>query len=193
MIVKKDELVGSIPESAKRTLSRRTVLDWLGKATVLALGSDIIAACGAPGGLDPDGSSALDSGPDSDSPRWDGGLDASADAELDAPGEAGHDADVGADADLGGDSDLVDPTDPWAFRPPDEEPEIHETWPERTVDRQELESILNSWTLTIDGMVERSVTLNFAEVKFEYKQQSAKGGEEKPFQMGWDIAGNAKL
>ena len=38
-----------------------------------------------------------------------------------------------------------------------------------------------------------NVTLNFAEVKFEYKQQAAKGGEEKPFEMGWDIAGNAKL
>jgi hypothetical protein len=35
------------PLIASQTLSRRTLLDWLGKATVLALGTDLMAACTA--------------------------------------------------------------------------------------------------------------------------------------------------
>ena len=38
-----------------------------------------------------------------------------------------------------------------------------------------------------------NVTLNFAKVKVEYKEQTAKGAGEGNFQMGWHIAANEKL
>jgi type VI secretion system secreted protein Hcp len=37
-----------------------------------------------------------------------------------------------------------------------------------------------------------NVTLNFAKVKVEYKEQSKKGGEDVKGQFTWDIAANAK-
>ena len=36
------------------------------------------------------------------------------------------------------------------------------------------------------------MTLNFAKVKVEYKEQSKKGAEEGKGQFTWDIAANAK-
>ena len=38
-----------------------------------------------------------------------------------------------------------------------------------------------------------NVTLNFAKVKVEYKDQDAKGAGKGTAQMGWDIAGNVKV
>jgi type VI secretion system secreted protein Hcp len=38
-----------------------------------------------------------------------------------------------------------------------------------------------------------NVTLNFAKVKVDYKEQSKTGGAAATPSMGWDIAGNAKL
>jgi DMSO/TMAO reductase YedYZ molybdopterin-dependent catalytic subunit len=100
-------------------MSRRSLIDWLGKATVLALGGEVLAACAGPA----------------------------------VRREAGPDADLEAG-----------PDDAWAFRPPAEAPGIYDDWPVRTVDRQQLEAILASWRLTIDGMVETPRTLTFAEL-----------------------------
>lgn len=120
-----------LPATAAQTLSRRSLLDWLGKASVLALGSEVLVACGLP-----------PAGPDADL----------GDADL-------GDADLG-DGDLG-DADLGDP---WAFRPPEVEPEIYGGWPVRTVDQQELEQILATWRLEVGGMVDQSVSLTFPDL-----------------------------
>lgn len=125
---------GALPPSALRTFSRRSLLDWLGKASVLALGGEVLAACSSSG------------------MHLDSGLDA---------GDGGFDG--GADADLANDAD-TETGDPWGFSPPTSEPGIYDGWPVRTVDRQELESILASWRLRIDGLVESPVELDFAEL-----------------------------
>jgi hypothetical protein len=109
------------------TLTRRTVLDWLGSATVLALGGKVLAACAAVTG-ESDGGSL---------PAGDDGAD-------------------GTGPDGGGDGGF-------GFRPGGGHV-VYDEWPERTVDRQDIESILASWTLTVDGLVERPRTLTFAEL-----------------------------
>lgn len=38
-----------------------------------------------------------------------------------------------------------------------------------------------------------NITLNFAQVNFDYVPQNDKGGGETPIPMGWDIAGNVKI
>jgi DMSO/TMAO reductase YedYZ molybdopterin-dependent catalytic subunit len=97
---------GGLPPSAMNTLTRRTLLDWLGKASVLTLGAGVLAACS------------------------DGALESSS----------------------------------LEFLPPDEEPRIYDDWPVRTVDQQELASVLASWRLRVDGMVNRTAELSFAEL-----------------------------
>ena len=134
------------PSIVETTVSRRTLIDWFGKATVLALGGEALAACMGRGqNVDAGILADADSAPDA---RDADGIDTLVDGAYDAAGEA--------DVDL--------PTDPWAFHPPTSAPEIYSGWPVRTVDRQELESILASWRLTIDGLVENPVTLSFAEL-----------------------------
>ncbi len=157
---------------ATRTLSRRSLIDWMGKATVLALGGEALAACAAG-----DGGSSDAGFPDGNSP--DGGLDGGVDSGFDAesPDGSGLDADVegepsdadGVDADEGGfgDGDIDGDTageGEWDFAPPTERPEIYEDWPSRTVDRQNIAEILASWELRIDGMVDTPVTLTFAQL-----------------------------
>lgn len=129
--------------SSKGTPSRRALLDWLGKATVLGLGSELLAACAGPQNGDADTSFPDIGDPD--------GL--ATDDAYDATPDIGYDGSM-ADGDLDG----------WPFHPPDDEPPIYETWPVRTVDPQELAAILASWTLTVDGMVRRPLSLRFAEL-----------------------------
>jgi len=113
--------------------SRRSLLDWIGKATVLALGGEALAACGAPTVRAPVDADTGSIGDDA--------ADAATDAATDADAEGA-----------------------WPFGPPDDVPDIYDEWPVRTVDRQELEAILSSWRLVIDGMVDRPRTLTFAEL-----------------------------
>jgi DMSO/TMAO reductase YedYZ molybdopterin-dependent catalytic subunit len=128
------------PELARQTVSRRSVLDWIGQATVLALGSEVLAAC-SPGARHPVSSGGDDSAIDP------------ADAEA-GGADADSDADGSRDGGLGA----------WGFTPPQREPAIYDDWRERTVDRQDISEILARWRLRIDGLVERPVTLSFAEV-----------------------------
>lgn len=44
-----------------------------------------------------------------------------------------------------------------------------------------------------EDRITENVSLNFAKVKLEYKEQDAKGGGKAAGEYGFDIAGNAKL
>ncbi len=120
----------ALPATAQRTCTRRTVVEWLGAATVLALGSKLVLACS-----DGDG--------------------------VTAPTAAGQGG-AGGGHGMGGagcDGDAAFP-----FAPGEDDGELYQRWYERTVDQQTLASILASWTLTVDGMVERPLELSFAEL-----------------------------
>ena len=115
------------PDYRQRPLSRRSVLEWLGKATVLALGADLAAAC------------TRRSGP--------GIVDASSggDGMTAGPGDAAGDV-------------------PMAFEPGGAGLAIYDDWNVRTVDPQDLEEILATWKLRVDGMVESPRTYTFADL-----------------------------
>ncbi len=146
-----------LPSSSDTTVSRRNLLDWLGKASVFALGAEVLAACGHVDRTPDDG------GVDGETGDLDGALGDSGDVGID--GDVGTDGDYDrwSDAEGGIDAD-AELSDPWAFHPPGEAPGIFEGWPERTVDRQELAEILRDWRLEIGGMVEREVTLTFPDL-----------------------------
>jgi len=50
------------------------------------------------------------------------------------------------------------------FRPGEELHPVYRGWGERTVDRQDLESILSSWRLRVDGLVEAPRDYTFADL-----------------------------
>jgi DMSO/TMAO reductase YedYZ molybdopterin-dependent catalytic subunit len=121
------------------TVTRRTLLEWLGRATVLTLGADLVAACTAASqGGAPD-LSLKDSTPPQ---TTDGSLDTSSQLNSDwlvsdggfpfAPGQPGH--------------------------------SVYDGWGERTVDPQQLTQILANWSLTVDGLVEEPLTLSFVDL-----------------------------
>jgi DMSO/TMAO reductase YedYZ molybdopterin-dependent catalytic subunit len=112
---------------AEKTVSRRSLMEWLGKATVLTLGGELLAACGNSQALNP-----------LSGVKSDGGLGADKDSEP-----------IGAE---------------FPFYPGNADQPPLDTWPERTVDRQELESIVANWTLRVDGLTERPQTLSFSDI-----------------------------
>jgi hypothetical protein len=117
---------------SEQTVSRRSVLEWLGSGAVLALGADLLAACAVT-----DREARVDTGA--------GGAD--------GPGPGGSD---GRDApDSGAD---------FGFRPGPMEHRVYSKWGERTVDPQDLEEILSTWQLRVDGMADRPLTLGFADL-----------------------------
>jgi len=127
---RKPRLADGPPVIVTRTLERRTVLEWLGKATVLAIGGELAAACSAVGGGRPLG------GPDSG---------------------------TGSDVD-GGIIDAGCAADDFPWSPGDAEHAVFEGWGERTVDGQDLTALLQSWKLTVDGLVETPITFSFADL-----------------------------
>lgn len=136
------------PFISERTVGRRKLLEWLGKGTVLALGSPLLKACAALDGS-PDGPEDV---PPADGA--DGGLDevppvdAAADGALDAA-EAGTDGGAGK----------------LTFEPGStSDSPIFEGWGERTVDPQDIRRILAEWRLTVDGLVERPRDFTFEEL-----------------------------
>lgn len=108
------------------TVTRRTVLEWLGTGTVLALGSDLLSACSP---------SAADPSTEGEPPTDAGAPDAA------PPGPAG-----------------------FAFSPGPGEGGVFVGWGQRTVDPQELSAILATWSLRVDGLVARPLTLSFADL-----------------------------
>jgi DMSO/TMAO reductase YedYZ molybdopterin-dependent catalytic subunit len=112
------------PFISDKTLSRRSLLEWLGSASVLALGSPLLGCASTPG-------APHDNGPrDRVAPRGDALTDSVAFGF--APGPA-----------------LAPPLDRWG---------------ERTVDAQDLASIVRTWQLTVDGMVGSRRVLTFQEL-----------------------------
>jgi DMSO/TMAO reductase YedYZ molybdopterin-dependent catalytic subunit len=112
----------STRDPSEKTISRRSLLEWLGGATVLTLGSPLIGA-------------ACASGP----PRLGDG------PRPDAPGVA---------REAGG----------FPFQPRTGEAPPFPSTSERTVDPQDLASLLASWKLAVDGLVETPRTFSFAEL-----------------------------
>jgi len=80
----------------------------------------------------------------------------------DASASEGEDPEADVAADVPGEE--APPPDGFPFAPGSGTGEVFAGWPERTVDRQELEEILASWTLTVDGLVEEPVTLPFGDL-----------------------------
>lgn len=132
------------PHVSPVTLDRRSFLEWTGKSTVLALGAGLVARCQAHTQGAWDGAAA------------DGALDAGADAA-----DATHAADAGPDAST---TPLcTSPTDPMDFLPSPTS-SVFPAGRERTVDPQDLESILSSWRLTVDGLVTTPRSLTFPDL-----------------------------
>ena len=125
------------------------MLEWLGRSAVLALGADLIAACSSTtaGETDAgaDGSPARDDGPTT------GGGDG-------APGrDGGHDAppaEVTCDPDAG----TAFPFAPGPFDTP------LSVWPVEIVDPPDLQAVLTSWRLTVDGLCAAPQSFTFADL-----------------------------
>jgi len=131
------------PFIADTTTSRRTVLEWLGKGAVLALGAPLLEAC-----------ASLDSGPVSpDDVPPDAPPDADAVADMSETSEATPETTDGS-------TDAAN----FPFRPGDGTLDVYRDWNVRTVDAQDLADILATWRLTIDGMVDNPLTFTFAEL-----------------------------
>lgn len=115
------------------------MLQWLGGTTVLALGSDLLAACL--------GKSLADRA--SDRPP---------DHPPDQAGASALDADVGVEAGPASASPFL------PFQPGSGTDRIFANWYENTVDVQNLADILAGWSLVVDGLVARPLALGFADL-----------------------------
>lgn len=151
------------PASAQR----RTLLEWMGRATVLGLASPLVQACG----------SSADRGADA--------------AGLDGLDGLGHDltgvpdgggvpdgADSAGDGDLGPEADLTTaPIDrtllaadgacaPAGIPEPSKASsnDLFANWNVRTVDEQALVDLLTNWQLRIDGLVATPRTFRFCDL-----------------------------
>jgi hypothetical protein len=126
-----------------KTVDRRTLLEWLGKATVLTLGADLIAACSTTPSSNRDGSPPLDL-----QQLIDGNVTNRDHFTGDAATDTG---------------DLSPASFP--FQPGEgDSHKVFGGWGERTVDPQDLTSVLASWKLIIDGMVTSPKMLSFADL-----------------------------
>lgn len=101
----------------QKSLSRRSMLGWLGKATMLSLTGDWLIACA-------EKRSIVNSIP----------------------------------------PDTILGSFEFPFAPSSDEDPIYEQWPVNTVDLQEIEKLLDSWELTINGLVEEPRTLSFSDL-----------------------------
>jgi len=126
-------------------LSRRTLLEWMGRATVIGLASPLIHACEqASGGAIADVPGAA--------PGPDPGREPGADHAGDGAAEAG--ADPGAEA-----------SGACEFQPGTGDLPIYQGWGERTVDPVDLASVLATWRLEVGGMVDRPLSLSFCDLR----------------------------
>jgi len=172
----------------QRTLTRRTLLEWLGKGATMALGAQLAAACGADvlsgsgrSDLGADGGwpwhagrggHDLGFGDDAAQPgQPDGGRPDPADGGRQSTDSGGGEPDAGTDpadashaSDGASDSDAGGPTPRYDFEPGEPEGEFLRVWGERTVDPQDPAAILRTWQLRVDGLVRRPVTLSFADI-----------------------------
>jgi DMSO/TMAO reductase YedYZ molybdopterin-dependent catalytic subunit len=137
-------------------VGRRSLLEWLGGATVLALYSPLLQACrleaqqvaaaGAAGGISGSGGAAGAAG--ASGQGGEPGMDASTDASTDAGG-------AGAAGEGGSCQEQ-----PGTLTRPD-----LVNWNVRTVDPQDLANILATWTFSIGGMVKKPLKLGFCDLR----------------------------
>ena len=120
------------PDFTGRKLSRRSLLEWLGKGCVLALGGTSMASYLADIGRDSDGGLGMPDG----GWEYDGGVEG------------------------------------FAFQPGAGSHPVYQNWGERTVDRQDLQEILQSWRLGVDGMVESARVFTFADLVARVRGQT---------------------
>jgi DMSO/TMAO reductase YedYZ molybdopterin-dependent catalytic subunit len=116
------------PDFSGKKFTRRSLLEWLGKGCVLALGGSAMASCLADVGPH---DSPIDAGLGQPDGGW----------EYDGSGEDG-----------------------FSFYPGAANHPVYKNWGERTVDRQDLQEILQSWRLSVDGMVESPKVFTFADL-----------------------------
>ncbi len=141
-------------------VTRRTLLEWLGKASVVGLFSPLIEACGhgpgAESGLD---GFAVDASFDL---SQDPGSQPTDEGQSDRPG-----TDQGNPDEDSGNSDVArdEGGSGCDFAPGPTDHPVMQGWGERTVDQQDLAGILATWQLTVDGMVSRPRTFSFCELR----------------------------
>lgn len=132
-------------------MSRRDLLDWIGRGAVLYLSADVLAACG----VSPSDGSDLVLGRDASDPDPDLYFrDLTGTPDLEALSDQGELGDI-SDA---GEAAVFD------FEPGEAGDEVFPPWSERTVDHQELVDILAAWRLTVGGMVANPIELTFGDL-----------------------------
>lgn len=144
-------MAGRDDGDAAAPVTRRTLLEWVGKATVVGLFSPLIEACGHGPGSGP----GVDAFAPPDGFGHDGGITAP-DEGMDGSADPGGTEPDGGETDAGGEC---------GFEPGPTDHPVMQGWGERTVDRQDLAQILASWQLTVDGMVARPRTFSFCELR----------------------------
>jgi len=120
------------------THTRRTVLEWLGQGAAVVALPPVLGAC-LPR-EDPERCCTTD---DSDSQPDDSGT---------RPG----DTDTRIDPEC--------PDGSFEFAPSEKDAAVYEDWNVRTVDPQDIDGILDSWVLTIDGLVDKPRTFTFSQL-----------------------------
>ena len=164
-------------ESTPISTERRSLLEWLGAATVLGLASPLVQACGGGGGDDTAHLDAADGGPDGrgdaripdDAADGESADGANADASPDALADTGADpSEVDGLPEVSGDPTSLDPAACQGELPPTaSSPSSHpifDGWNVRTVDEQSLADLLANWRLRVDGLVASPRTFTFCEL-----------------------------
>ncbi|MBI5534966.1 MAG: molybdopterin-dependent oxidoreductase [Deltaproteobacteria bacterium] len=138
---------------ANSAVGRRSLLEWLGGASVLALTSPLIEACRLEAIESPLGVGGL---PDAGT---DGHTGPGKDAAADAYAEAGKDATVDGYADAGNDAAACG-YEPGTLTRPD-----LVNWNVRSIDPQDLAAILAGWSFSIDGLVNKPLKAGFCDLR----------------------------
>ena len=171
---------------ATRTIERRTVLEWLGGATVLSLTSPLIKACATEatsggvadsGSLDAlaealgtdaySGERAGKDGASGDGESFEAGAETSPEAALEtSPEETSPEATAETVGETSGESTLAGACEDGVQVHPGslDTHEVFTGWGERTVDQQMLADLLNNWVLVIKGLVENPVQLGVCDL-----------------------------
>ncbi len=126
-------------------MTRRDLLDWVGRGAVLYLSAEVLSACGVVTSSGEDirtGRDLLGSGPDA--------VAAGADI-AEGDGEQATDA-------------PTSPAEDFPFSPGDAGDDVFPAGTVRTVDTQDLAQLLKNWRLEVDGMVERPSVFTFGDL-----------------------------
>jgi len=148
------------PPLPDHRITRRNLLQWLGQAATVPLWAPLVQACGSSGSPSDRHTS------DQDLPDWPDPMGADGSRDAGGPGGDAGDLRPGDDSSIAG-SDGPGPdvrSCEAEFQPGTEDLPILQSFPVRTVDPQDLQSILASWRLSVGGMVRREVTWSFCDL-----------------------------